>query len=387
MSKLSLKLLKTMEKYCSGTESKILTYYVIHQNSFGFAGNIYHNDIIDLLGISKSQYYWCMDRLDREMVKGQPERPVPDACPKCGSRIEEGKHDFHCASEKCSFKIRKDPFSRPRLIYVDRSKNKRYWDIFVFDNVFREYDKQLLQKDAETGYIDLNKHFILTREFMSLNKGAYITALKLLGFMDERNPYQKYEIYEHKFMAWFNTTSKELFNREVEALRKWFVITANDKKKYLIYLKNEMYEHDSAEIINFANYVRNLSRYYKRKISGMNSREIARLVGQYMRRLKRLGVKSIDAVKEALYRVIQGYKTIEAKLVHSVLKILIKELEERKIKERADRDGPTANNFKNRNNWYYEEYLRCINDVDYFIKHYLSRGITLDDLFNMAYTK
>lgn len=413
MSKLKMRLLKTMDKYCSNTESKILTYYVVHQNSFGFAGNMYHNDIIDLLGISKSQYYWCMERMDREMIEGQPEKPVPEVCPKCGNPIEEGKHDFRCSSGGCSFRIRKDPYSRPRLIYVDRSKNKRYWDILVFDNTFREYDKQLLKADAEDGYIDLNKDFILTKEFMSLNKGAYMAALKLLGFMDEKNPYQKYEIYEHKFMAWFNTTSKDLFNREIEALKPWFVITANENKKYYIYLKKDFFRHDSADIVNFAGYVMNISRYYKRRITGMSSREIARLAGQYKKKLLKLGVKSIDAIKNVLYKVIQGYKKIEEKLVHAVLKEYIKRLEEqggkngpgdltsdagfweglRKEKKPEQLGGKKGkrsfNNFKNReyNTEYLMEYIKCCSDKEYFRKKYLSKGITLNDLFGMANKK
>lgn len=413
MSKLKMRLLKTMDKYCSNTESKILTYYVVHQNSFGFAGNMYHNDIIDLLGISKSQYYWCMDRMDREMIEGQPERPVPEVCPKCGSPIEEGKHDYHCSSGECSFRIRKDPYSRPRLIFVDRSKNKRYWDVLVFDNIFREYDKQLLKADAEDGYIDLNKDFILTKEFMSLDKGAYIAALKLMGFMDEKNPYQKYEIYEQKFMAWFNTTSKELFNKEIEALKPWFVITANEKKKYYIYLKKEHFSHDSADVVNFAGHIMNVTRYYKKRITGMSSREIARLAGQYKKKLLKLGVRSIDAIREALYKAMQGYKKIEERLVHTILKEYIKKLEEQggkngpgeptpaagsweSLKEKKKpepqqgyKKKPSFNNFKNReyNTEYLMEYLKCRDDEGYLKEKYLSRGITLEDLFAMANKK
>lgn len=411
---LSGRIYETLEKYGSGSELKFVVYLAARRDYYGFVRNIDFNEVTNTLGITKSELHYILNRLDRPMVKGQLEYALPNICPCCGGSITEHKHYYACNTEGCKYKIRKDPYDRPRIIEVDRRINKRYWDIQLLNNVFRTYDKKLLESDiAEAGYyIDLSKKFILTPEFMQLPKKPFAAGLLLQNFNKVVDPFQQYEIYQRNFIKWFNTTSLVKFNKSLDYLRPWYTINVNENKKYTVQLKELHHKKDSEEIISFANKTIEVCRSYQRKISVSSAKEIARLIGQYKRKCEEVGEKSSDLLMHVLMKVIKGYRHIEEKIVHKVLSITIKDLR-RKIKPQEGAKAPggkpkfetkqnkpknqtadskiasTFNNFKNRkyNNQWLKEYMKITNGLpgkEYFQRRYEQFGITLEMIFNAA---
>lgn len=341
---------KMIKANCSANEYKFAIYLSAHQDILGHVPNLNHNEVIELLNISRSEYYWMLDRMDRKMIKGMPEKPVPKSCPKCGTNIIENKHYFAC--ENCTYKINKDPFDRPRLIYVDRTFNQRYWNITLLNNSFSN-----ISDIAKTtgGSLDIRHNFILTKEFMSTSKKAFCLAMDLLGFMDEKEPYKKYQLTRRSILRWIGTTSMKVVEKTIKELDKWFVISIDKNGKYLIYLKEIYHKKDTTEIIVFSNKVIELCRYYKLRIKAVDAIDIARLAGQYKRRIKKLGLDSIILLKEVVSMIINKYREIEAKLVHKIYReyIIIKEREKKKSSNNNSKDyiPNESNNIKNNKNY------------------------------------
>lgn len=360
MRKIKNNLRKIIKTSCSANEYKFVIYLAAHQDFMGRVANVNQNEVIELLGISKSEFYFMLERMDREMKKGIAEKTVPEKCPKCETIIIEKKHNYKC--ESCNYKIIKDTFDRPRLIYVDRRKNKKYWDITLLNNNYK--DKNDI---SVNGSLDIRHNFILTKEFMSLSKKALSLGMDLLGFMNPNEPYQKHKLTRKSMLRWIDTKSLKILEKTIKELEQWYVIEYK-KGVYYTYLKEIYHKKDSLDIIIFANKIMELCRNNKIKVTSNNSLDIARLAGQYKKRIQKLELEndSIMMLKELLLNIIKRYKEIEVKLVHKIYReyILSKEKQRKKDKPKQldpnkpnlnskiktnNIKKPTFNNFKNRN--------------------------------------
>jgi hypothetical protein len=294
MYKLSNNLNKLLLQWSTDIEYKFCIYLACHQDYLGWA-NIDPADVQELLGISRSEYHWMLTRLSRPLSAQQG-----------------------------------DPYERRKIIETEQRRGQYHASIRLIGNTFRTTD-ELFRADVEAagGYVDLNWTLILSKEFFALPKNAFRSAVKLLGFMDSKNPYRGFEIYPENLLPWFKTSSYDVMDEQIEKMEAFFWFRKSKKDKYVITLKPEFHSHDTKQVLGLGTRISNFlrSRAGKVRVAYNTIREIALLRVQYQKKAHAVRADIDKLVQEATSIALRIYQHLNAKQVHGILKNLLAQAE------------------------------------------------------------